>query len=258
MKTPELPSRNSPKKIAHFAQSEFLSAICHELKTPISAIISFSEILREDIKNPKLITDCSDYIKEINSAANDLNELVHDLLDVEQALSGDFSVDLNKKIDVGDIIKRSIRINYDYSLKRGILIKSEISDDVKPINLDPKRMKQILSNLISNALKYSPHHSEVVVMVKNINTAVSAIEITVRDNGFGMTDEQIKTAFSKYETISNPNSGKVDSFGFGLPITKQLVEAQGGSIEIGSKVGIGTEMKLIFPYQQIRPANEKH
>ncbi len=254
MKTSELPSRNSPEKITHFAQSEFLSAICHELKTPISAIISFSEILREDIRNPKLITDCSDYIKEINSAANDLNELVHDLLDVEQALSGNFSVDLNKKIDVGDIIKRSIRINYDYSLKRGILIKSEISDDVKPINLDPKRMKQILSNLISNALKYSPHNSEVTIAVKNVDTTftnkiVPGIEITVCDNGFGMTDEQIKTAFSKYETISNPNSGKVDSFGFGLPITKQLVEAQGGSIEIGSKVGIGTEMKLIFLYQ---------
>jgi signal transduction histidine kinase len=236
-----------------FTASEFLCAICHELKTPLNAIVSFSEAIKEDINNPKLIKDCAEYAQEINHAANDLNDLVHDLLDVGQVTSGNFSVDLTKKIDVRDIIKRSVRINYDYSLKRNIVIETEISDDIKPINLDSKRMKQILANLISNAIKYSAPHSKVKISAKNINAvfsdySVPAIEITICDHGFGMTESEIKTAFSKYKTIQNPNSNKVDSFGFGLPITKQLVENQKGIIEAKSKINEGTAIKLIFPY----------
>jgi two-component system cell cycle sensor histidine kinase PleC len=246
-----------PSNQLSFSSSEFLSAICHELKTPLNAIIAFSETLKEDINNPKLLKDCAGYAQEINDVANDLNDLVHDLLDVGQVASGNFSVDLTQEIDVNDIIKRAVRINYDYSLKRNISIKIDVSQEINPIKLDAKRMKQVLTNLISNAVKYSAAHGQIKISAENTsivssnNTSASAIKITICDCGFGMTKEQIQTAFLKYGTVSNPNSNKVDSFGFGLPITKQLVEAQNGKIEIESEVGKGAIIKLIFPYNEI-------
>ncbi len=249
MKTNSLPS-NQPL----FSSSEFISAICHELKTPLNAIVGFSEALKEDVNNPNRIKDCAEYAQEINAAAIDLTNLVHDLLDVGQASSGNFSVDMTQEIDICDVVKRSVRINYDYALRRNISIDTHISEEVRLIKLDAKRMKQILTNLISNAIKYSPIHSEIKIFAKNVVTSFSgssakALEIAVHDRGFGMSEDQIKIAFSKYRTIQNPNSKTVDSFGLGLPIVKQLVESQGGKIEVKSKLNEGTAIKIIFPYQ---------
>lgn len=224
--------------------SDFLNSLVHELKTPLNAVISFSEMLQQDIKDPLAAKECIDYTKEINRAALDLDELIHDLLDVGSAKSGNFSADLSEKIDISEIIRRSIRLNYAYALKRQIRIESKISSDVKSINLDEKRMKQILSNLLSNAIKYSRDNS--VISVK-ASVKDNSLEIKVIDRGFGMTAEQITRAFEKYQTIKNPNSGKVDSFGLGLPITKELVELQNGKIEMKSEVGKGTEIILNFP-----------
>jgi two-component system, sensor histidine kinase and response regulator len=256
--------------------SDFLSAIIHELKTPLNAIIGFSDILKNEIKNVKLeaneLEEYQDYACEINQTALDLNELINDLLDVGQVHSGNFSVNLGQKIDVKDILKRSVRLNHDYALQRRINLKVDIADNLQPINLDPKRMKQILTNLISNAVKYSPERSEVIISaknsfcypealeemqniekqhglmpsVKNCTLTPGSLEITILDHGFGMSEEQLKNLFSKYQTFNNPNSGKVDSFGLGLAITKQLVEMQNGEIEIKSELGKGTRVRLKF------------
>ncbi len=234
----------------NIAPTEFLAAIVHDLKTPLSAIISFSEFLKDDLKNLKSLEECVNYANEINLAATEMNELIRDILDVETvAFSGNFSVDLSNDIDLKDVIKRSVRINYDYSLKRNVTLQSEISDEIKPIKLDAKRMKQVLTNLISNAVKYSPKQSLVKITARHAaENNQEFLEICVADQGFGMTNSQIETAFQKYQTIQNPNSGSVDSFGLGLSITKQLVELQNGKIEVKSLVGQGTEMKLKFPY----------
>ncbi len=231
-KSTSLPQQKAPS--ANINSSEFLAAIVHELKTPLSAIISFSEFLKDDLKNPKSLEECIDYANEINTAATEMNELIHDILDVEAAaLSGNFSVDLSKEIDLQDAIKRSVKINYDYSLKRNVSLKTEIAADLRPIKLDAKRIKQVLTNLISNAVKYSPKQSEVKITAKNsFENNQEFLEICVVDQGFGMTNSQIQTAFQKYQTIQNPNSGSVDSFGLGLPITKQLVELQSGKLEV--------------------------
>ncbi|MES2961864.1 MAG: HAMP domain-containing sensor histidine kinase [Pseudomonadota bacterium] len=246
-----------PKTCDKFFENEFLSAITHELKTPLNAIIGFSDVLREDIANPNLLADCLDYISEINRAAVEMNELINDLLDVGAIASGNFSVDLSRDVDVCDVLKRAMKINHDYALKRNVNLKLEIAEDVKFMKLDEKRMKQVLTNLISNAVKYSPKQSEVKIICRNlaphpllasVKHNPEFLEILVIDQGFGMNEDQVKTAFEKYQTIQNPNSGTVDSFGLGLPIAKHLVELQNGTIEVKSELNVGTEIKLKFPY----------
>ncbi|MBM5783034.1 MAG: HAMP domain-containing histidine kinase [Pelagibacterales bacterium] len=230
-------------------QQDFLNSIIHELKTPLNAIIGFSEILKNEVRDPKAVEECFDYADEINKVANDLNEIINDLLDVGSIASRNFVLDLSKKIDVKEIIKRSIKLNRDFSVRRKVSLKEEIAADIDLINLDCKRMKQILCNLISNSIKYSPENTEVAVLAKNIlKNEQNFLQIIVADQGFGMNEDQVKTAFEKYQTIENPNSGIVDSFGLGLPITKQLVELQNGRISVKSEVGKGSEFILEFPY----------
>ncbi len=237
------------QNIKKSSQRDFINSIIHELKNPLNAIVGFSGLIKDEIKNPKSAEECLDYANEIEKAALDLNELIRDLLDAGSGAEGSFSVDTSKEINVADLIKRSVRLNYDFGIRRKIAIKSLVSSEVSPINLDAKRIKQILSNLISNAIKYSPENTEVAVLAKNImKDGQKLLQIIVIDQGFGMDETQVKTAFEKYQTIENPNTGIVDSFGLGLPITKQLVELQNGKISVKSEVGKGSEFILEFPY----------
>lgn len=241
-----LPTRINDNDVS---QREFMGAIIHELKTPLNAIMGFSEILREEVHKPNSVEECDDYAKEIIEAACDLNILILDLLDVGSQVSGNFSIDLSKFVDVRNIIQRSIKLNHGYTTQNNIMIYEEVSEEVSAIKLDEKRIKQILTNLISNSAKYSSSGTKIKIDVKNISeNNKNFLQIIIADQGFGMTKEQIKTAFQKYTTIQNPNSGKVDSFGMGLPIVKQLVELQNGTINMSSEVGKGTEVKLKFPY----------
>jgi len=244
-----LVSEPSTKQPYHDQSRDYLTSIVHELKNPISAIIAFSDILQEDITDPKTVQDCLDHAKEIIKIANDLNELVHDLLDANSINSGSFAVDLSQEIDIADIIRRSVKINYDYSLLRHIIIKTTIENDLELVKLDAKRMKQILNNLISNALKYSPDKTEISIHAQNIVDLENKkfLQIKVCDQGFGMSETELAAIFEKYKTFDNPNRGKVDSLGLGLPITKHLVELQNGSISFESKPNQGTEVTLKFP-----------
>ena len=115
---------------------------------------------------------------------------------------------------------------------------------MKAAKLEAKRIKQVLTNLISNAIKYSPENTEVKISAKFKD---KFLEISIKDQGFGMTAQQVQTAFVKYKTITNPNTGIVDYFGLGLPITKQLAELQNGTIEVKSQPDQGTEVRLFFP-----------
>ena len=243
----ELSSRSARSTSSSIGSSDFLYAITHELKTPLNAILGFADILQEDLLSKKSKGECLDFVAEIKRAGDDMKELINDLLDVGQVSSGNFSVDLTRKIDVSDVIRRVVRMNSDYSLRRRVSLKIEICDDLMSIKLDAKRMKQILTNLISNSIKYSPKNSEVKISARNfIKDGRNFLEIIVADQGFGMTKAQVETAFQKYRTIENANSKSVDSFGLGLPIVKQLVELQNGEIEIKSELGSGTVVRLIF------------
>lgn len=231
------------------SQREFMGAIIHELKTPLNAIVGFSQILLEGVHKSNFVEERDDCTQEIIKAAREMDDLIHDLLDVGSQTLENFSVDLTKSIDVKNVIERSVKLNYGYAMRSNIVIRSEVADDVTMIKLDEKRMKQILTNLISNAAKYTSPGTSIKIIAKRIlENESDFLQIIIVDQGFGMTKEQITTAFQKYKTIQNPNSGKVDSFGMGLPIVKQLVELQNGVIEVVSEVGNGTKVKLKFPY----------
>lgn len=238
-----------PNAQAKSPKQDFLNSIIHELKNPLNVIIGFSHILRNEKNYQVSEIERKEYLKDISESANDLNELIHDLLDVGLLNSSNFSVDLSKEIEVSELIKRVVKLNRDYAMSRKIKLESDVAPDVAKIKLDEKRTKQILANLISNSVKYSSENTTIKIIAKNIRQKnQNYLQISVIDQGFGMSSDQVKIALQKYRTIANPNSGKVDSFGLGLPIVKQLVEAQNGQIKIKSQLNKGTEVIIKFPY----------
>jgi signal transduction histidine kinase len=275
-------------------KSEFLASIAHELKNQIGAIISLSEFIKsescdkiekKDSEEKSFESVIKEYATDIHNVSVEMLEFTCDLMDVHQAESGQFSVDLSKEIDIADVIKKSVRINNDFALRRGIQIKVDDNLNWTPqqargdkgealgnknincegdnivashpdchpafiagsskIHLDARRMKQILTNLISNAIKYSPEKSEIKISCKENQ---KLLEITICDQGFGMSEEEIEIALQKHQRIKNKNFDKFDSFGLGLPLVKNLVELQKGEMEIKSKENEGTEIILKFPY----------
>ncbi len=233
-------------------KTEFLASVSHELRNPLAAITSFANFISEESEGP--IKDYPEKYKEfatdIESCSSDLMQFVNDLVDVNRAQSGEFSVNLSQKIDIADIIKRSLKITHNFAHRRRILIKTNIQPDLENIALDPVRMKQVLVNLISNSLKYSPENTEVLISAKSMIEfdGSKKLQISIKDNGFGMTEEQVKKSTEKYNNIENKNCDKIDSFGLGLALTKYLVETQKGKFEIKSKINNGTEITLTFFY----------
>jgi signal transduction histidine kinase len=229
----------------NFNKSEFLAAISHDVRNPLSAIISFSDF----IQNEKTASaeEIAEWARDIEKCASEVLQFINDLMDVNQIASGEFSIDLSEKIDVGEIIKRSVRVNRDFARRRGMEIIEEVDTSLAQAHLDPRRMKQIIVNLVSNAIKYSKENTKIKVYAKTIHeNSKIKLRLIVEDQGFGMTEEQVKKALEKYGRIENENSGKIDSFGLGLPLVKFLVEAQNGKMKIESIVGVGTKVILTF------------
>lgn len=225
-------------------KSDFLAAVCHDLKTPLSSIIGLSELMRSEKFDPESMQECID---DINNSALEMLDLVHDLLDAKQTITGDFSVN-KSSADITHLIKRAIRLNSNYAFHKKIKISHAIDENITTINTDPKRLKQALTNLISNSVKYSKENTEIKVSVQKLKkNNAEFLEIIVSDQGLGMTEWQIAIALQKYRVIENDNSSSVDSFGLGLPIVKNLVELLGGEIDIKSKINEGTIVKLVLP-----------
>lgn len=238
--------KEANQKIAqeNFNKSEFLSAISHDIRNPLSAIKSFTYVLQSDESSNK-----EEIYKEIDSCANDALQFINDLMDVTQASSGVFSVDMSQKINIHEMIKRSVRVNRDFAHKKNIKIINKADPTLKHINLDQRRVKQILINLINNSIKYSRSNTKIELFTK-IEFALGEeyLKIIIKDEGMGMTQEQIKKAMVRFG-LAKESQDKPDSFGIGLSLVKQLVELQNGNIEIDSKVGIGTYVTLTFKYK---------
>lgn len=246
---------------ANQTKSEFLSQSIHEFRNFIFGIQGCAEIIKNDLKilittftkdglldNKKdlheLETDFN-LSEEIIEASNNLSDFIDDLTDLNCAESGDFKINKSPKpTHIEHIIKQSAKLMQKKAKNYDITLVTKIEDHLhKPINLDAKRIKQIITNLISHAIKHSPPDTVVEIFARNI---ADKVEIKIQDQGFGMNEREIKAALKKYQSIKNFNTKKLDSIGLELPILKYLVEAQGGVFEIKSERGNGTEFKIIF------------
>ena len=221
-------------------KDDFISMASHELRTPLTVIRGYAENLAD---SEGINEDQKKSIDRIDIAARQLDTLVNDMLDVSRIEQGRMEIvaeELNVSLSVSDIVSGFVKPAEDKGLK--LILNNSVGDNVI-INADPNKFRQVIINLVGNAIKYTKE-GDVKVEIKTENNDVS---IRVSDSGIGMTGEEQKNLFKKFYRVKNEETTEIRGTGLGLWITKQIVELMNGSIQVESIKGVGTHFIVIFP-----------
>lgn len=225
-------------------KSEFVSVASHQLRTPLTGIKWFTELLLEN-KKEKLSDEQRDYVEEIYESNNRLIALVNDLLNVSRIDSGkNFEVE-KKNIDVVGVVNEVVNEQIGVAKEKGItlVMGGDISKEMQ-LNIDSVKIKQVFQNLISNAIKYSKENSEVVFGRKD---EIGEVTFFVKDSGLGIPLEQQQRIFEKFFRASNVLMTGAEGTGLGLYIAKSIVESHNGKIWFESSEGNGTTFFVKIP-----------
>lgn len=228
-------------------KDDFISIASHELRTPLTAIKGEIELLEDDLKSKNLKPKQKLEIMQMAQvSAKRLDELVADILDVSRIEQGRMKFEAVKT----DIVEVARQINKDMAItakaKKLVFIEN-IPKEKLFANIDPEKLKQVLVNIIGNAIKYT-QEGEVEVKLAQED---ELNKIIVRDTGFGMDEEERKNLFTKFYRVQNESTKEITGTGLGLWITKQIVEQMGGKIMVDSIKGVGTEFTVTFPIAKV-------
>ena len=229
-------------------KSEFISAAAHELNTPLSAIMGFTELLLDPEQFGGFTEEQKHgFLTEVYDRGEALSRIVDDLLDVSRIESGrPVALDL-QKAEFGKILLKAV--NFYQGKNPRHVFRLELPDGAEEsmLLIDRHRITQVLENLLSNAVKYSPEDSEIVAEGRQVP---NGWEISIEDSGIGMTPEQVGRVFDKFYRVDATDTA-VSGLGLGMYIVRQIIEAHGGTISIESKLGRGTRVCFSLPEKAI-------
>jgi len=229
-------------------KDEFVGLISHELRTPLSSILGYLELMRDDDDNP-LSEEQVLYLGVAERNAHRLLRLVGDLLFTAQVGSSSFQL-LTSPIDVGPIVRASLESARPVAAAAGVRISADILDESLVIDGDALRLGQAVDNLLSNAIKFTPRGGSVAIIVSESN---GKAEITVTDTGMGIPEDELDQLFARFFRASTATRAAVPGVGLGLTITKAIIVAHGGELDVASMVDVGTSFIVRLPLQGSPP-----
>lgn len=233
---------------ANRSKSEFLAMMSHELRTPLNAVIGFSEIIHTEAFGPVGIQKYRDYGEDINKSANHLLSLINDILDLSKVESGNLAVQ-QAPVEVPQAVKAVEILIRDRAIRGDIALKFDCPRAIPWLMADELKLKQMLANLLSNAIKFTEQGGEAYLKVRCDYSRGYIFE--VGDTGIGMEASDIPKALAPFVQVDSSLSRKHEGTGLGLPLTKSMIELQGGTLEIESEPGVGTVARLVFPPDRI-------
>ena len=234
------------------AKTEFLANMSHELRTPLNAIIGFSEVIHNELLGPTSETPrYQTYAKDINDAGSHLLSVINDILDIAKIESGELGLDANL-FDSSKSVKACLKMLKEQAEMAGLQTLKFDNDGPIGINADEKKFRQIVINLVSNAIKFTPEGGR--VSVETCITEDGRFCMVVADTGIGIEPENIAVALKPFSQVDSTLARKYDGTGLGLPITKALVELHGGSLDLQSEIGVGTRVIIHFPAECVAKA----
>ncbi len=231
--------------LASQAKSEFLANMSHELRTPLNAIIGFSEMMNSGYFGP-LNAKQKERMNDINLCGNHLLHLISDILEFSKGEAGKLEI-VEEKIIVSDIIGEVTRMMGEKLKTKGVELKIDIPARMPLFFADKRKLKQILLNLVSNAVKFTPKSGDVKIAA--CIDPSGAMTISVADTGIGIAEEDIPTALSVFGQVHRSSSH--EGTGLGLPLCRMFAELHGGKLALASVVGEGTTVRVIFPAQRV-------
>jgi signal transduction histidine kinase len=243
----ELRQANEKLKQTDEVKSRFISTIAHEICTPLGAISSLVQVLLRDERNP-IAPPHLEIVERLNKSTQILARLVNDLLDLSRLQAGKMQVKL-EEFNVAELIGSIYSGLKQTASDKGVKLSYQIEDGLTVAVSDQTKVMQVITNLVSNAIKFTPAGGSVTIKASRPSACegIEVWQVDVTDTGIGIANEQLHLIFEEFRQLDISNKHHVGGSGLGLPISKRLVELLGGRIEVKSKPGAGSTFTVIWP-----------
>lgn len=229
-------------------KSDFLAKMSHEIRTPLNGIIGFSEVILEERFGPLGNDRYREYMKDIRESGEHIMSLVNDLLDLSKVEAGKLQMSFTN-LRLNDLVEQCVAVMQPQSNRARIIIRTSLPSGLPGVVADARSIRQVLLNILSNAIKFTPPGGQVIVSTARGETG--EVHLRVRDTGVGMSDSDVATAMEPFRQLATAPSTGERGTGLGLPLAKALTEANRATFNLTSKAGEGTLVEITFPQQRV-------
>ena len=238
---------------ANRAKTEFLANINHELRTPLNAIIGLAELMDNEVFGPLAHETYRGFVRDIATSGKALNETLGAILDVANIEFTNLNL-MPECLSAAGLFQKVVKPMAPQAARAGLSIAEQVPDDLPMIWGDGRRLRQMLLNLVSNAIKFN--RSGGLITLGAESAGEGRLALTVRDTGIGMSADDIKVALTPFGQVDGGLSRRRDGSGLGLPLARMIADLHGGALEISSTPGQGTAVRVTLPAAQAgaRPA----
>lgn len=236
-------------------KDEFLASMSHELRTPLNAILGLAEALQEEVYG-SLTERQRRSIVTIEQSGKHLLELINDILDLSKIESGKMELQI-APVSVQSLCESSLTFIRQQAHHKNIRLSSEIAQDIGDIEVDERRIRQVLVNLLNNAVKFTPNGGEVRLEVEADSDA-EILQFSVIDTGIGIAPENLDKLFKPFVQLDSSLSRRYAGTGLGLALVRRIVEVHGGSVSLESEVGKGSRFSVILPWKELNRESQSN
>ena len=244
----ELRNAKRAAETANSHKSDFLARVSHEIRTPLNAIIGFADMMANEHFGPIGHTRYSEYATDIVRSGRHVLDIVNDLLDISKIEAGEMDLDFTA-VGLNETVSQAVSIVQPQANGQRVIIRTSLSQTVPSVVADMRSIKQIVLNVLANAIRFTPSGGQIIVSTAyEMNGSVS---LRIRDTGIGMSRSELEQAMKPFRQISSGMQARGDGTGLGLPLTKAMVDANRAQFSIHSTPNEGTLVEITFPSPRV-------
>jgi len=238
----ELALKTDELEVASRHKSEFLASMSHELRTPLNAVIGFSEVLLDRMFG-ELNDKQEEYLEDIRGSGRHLLELLNEILDLSKVEAGQMELELGES-SIRDALEHGVAMVRERASQQSLSLDVVVDPNVDVVVADPLRLKQVILNLLTNAVKFTPTGGRIEARAQRVD---GEIHVSVEDSGIGIADDDLERIFESFQQGPRSGSGAAEGTGLGLTLSKRIVELHGGRLWVESRLGHGSTFTFAIP-----------